>query len=178
MKKILLIAFSFFIFQSTTGQEKNGVPFFSADFNLTFRVNENFEFGDDNDETFFVPSETLLRFGFGYEFKKKFAVSFNAGFDFHFDYSIGTIPTYLSFQYNIWNRGDDAFFVRFNTGRLWRLADRYSDGDYRGYGIGWRIESESKWKPVIKIMYHQKKIKNFEGGSLDNVSLGFGFSFY
>ena len=178
MKKILLLAFSLFIFQSITSQEKNGVAFINADLNLTFRVNENFEFGNDNDESFFIPSEVLLRFGFGYEFKKKIAISFNAGFDYHFDYFIGTIPTYLAFQYNIWSREDDAFFVRFNTGRLWRLADRYSDGDYRAYGIGWRIESGSKFRPVIKLMYHQKKIKNFEGGSLDNISLGVGFSFY
>lgn len=178
MKRILLTTFSIFIFLSSVSQEKNGVAFFSTDFNLTFRVNENFEFGNDNDETFFVPSEVLLRFGFGYEFKKKLAVSFNAGFDYHFDYFIGTIPTYLGFQYNIWSRDQDAFFIRFNTGRLWRLAERYSDGDYRAYGLGWRIESGSKWKPVIKIMYHEKKIKNFEGGNISNISLGFGFTFY
>ena len=79
MKKILLLAFSLFIFQSITSQEKNGVAFINADFNLTFRVNENFEFGNDNDESFFIPSEVLLRFGFGYEYKKRIAVSFNAG---------------------------------------------------------------------------------------------------
>ena len=74
MKKILLLAFSLFIFQSITSQEKNGVAFINADFNLTFRVNENFEFGNDNDESFFIPSEVLLRFGFGYEYKKRIAV--------------------------------------------------------------------------------------------------------
>ncbi len=178
MKKLLLISFFLFIILNTFSQQKNGQPFFNADFNLTFKVNENFELGNDNDESFFVPSETLFRFGFGYEFKKRIAVSFNAGFDYHFTYAIVTFPTYLAFQYNIWSREDEAFFVRFNTGKLWRPAQRYSDGDYRAFGLGWRLESGGRWKPTIKIMYHHKKIKNFEDGSLDNVSLGIGFTFF
>jgi hypothetical protein len=177
MKKLLLITFTLFTLQNTFSQEKNGRTFFSSDFNLTFRVNENYTINNDDDETFLIPSETLLRFGFGYEFKKKLAISFNAGFDYHFNYSIASIPTYIGFQYNIWNRDDEAFFIRFDTGKLWRTAERFSDGDYRAYGLGWRLESGSRWKPIIKIMYHQKRIKNFEGGSLDNISIGFGFNF-
>ena len=66
----------------------------------------------------------------------------------------------------------------FNTGRLWRLAERFSDGDYRALGVGWRLESGSKLIPTLKIMYHQKKIKNFENGSYDNISLGIGFTVF
>ena len=178
MKKNVLFYFSFFIVSSSFAQQKNGIAFFNTDFNLTFKVNENFEFGRNNNESFFIPTEILLRMGFGYEFKKKLALSFNTGFDNHFDYSIGTIPTYIAFQYNIWSRDEDAFFIRFNAGRLWRFADRFSDGDYRAYGIGWRIDNGNKWKPIIKLMYHQKKIKNFENGQINNVSLGVGFSLY
>ena len=65
-----------------------------------------------------------------------------------------------------------------NTGRLWRLAERFSDGDYRGLGIGWRFESGSALNTTFKIIYHQKKIKNFENGSYDNISLGIGFTIF
>jgi len=68
--------------------------------------------------------------------------------------------------------------VLFNTGRLWRLAERFSDGDYRAFGVGWRFESDSKLKPTLKIIYHKKKIKNFENGSYDNISLGIGFTIF
>lgn len=161
---------------SLSAQQKNRALFFNTSFNLTFRVNENFEFGEDNDELFLLPTETLIRFGIGYEFKKKIAVSFNSGFDFHFKYSIGAIPTYLGFQYNLRSRDDEAFFLTYNTGRLWRFANRYSNGDYKAYGVGWRIESGNKWNPVITLIYHHKKIINFEKGRLDNLSLGIGLS--
>ncbi len=177
MKKLLLLPLTLFIFQNSFSQQKSGRAFVTGDFNLTFRVNENYTVFEDDDESFLVPSETLFRFGFGYEFKNKLAIGFNTGFDYHFDYSIASIPTYISFQYNLWNRDDEAFFIRVNAGKLWRTAERFSDGDYRAFGLGWRLESSSRWKPVIKIMYHQKKIKNFEGGNIQNVSIGFGFNF-
>ena len=66
----------------------------------------------------------------------------------------------------------------FNTGRLWRLAERFSDGDYRALGVGWRFELGSKLKPTFKIIYHSKKIKNFENGNYDNISLGIGFTIF
>jgi len=176
--KPLLLALTFFITAQTFGQQKESFSFITSDFNLTFKVNENYELGNDNDESFLVPSAILIRAGFGYEFKKRVAVSFNIGFDYHFPYSILTLPTYLGFQYNIWSRDDDAFFLRVNAGKLWRTAERFSDGDYRAFGVGWRFESGTRLKPTIKLMYHKKKIKDFENGSLESISLGVGFTFY
>ncbi|MFY0631820.1 MAG: hypothetical protein JXR05_15750 [Flavobacteriaceae bacterium] len=178
MKHKLLILFSLIIIQSSFSQQKNGASFFNADFNLTFTGNEHFELGSDNGEPFLVPSGTLIRLGFGYEYKKRLAVSFNAGFDYHFPYSIVALPAYIGLQYNVWSREDDAFFIRINAGKLWRPSGRFSDGDYRAYGIGWKFESESRWKPTIKLMYHQKKINGFEDGQLESVSLGIGFTFF
>ena len=178
MKQTLLILFSFIIIQSSFSQQKNGVSFLNADFNLTFTGNENFEFGNDNGESFFIPSGTLIRLGVGYEYKKRIAVSFNAGFDYHFPYSILALPTYVGLQYNVWKREDDAFFIRINAGKLWRPSKRFSDGDYGAIGVGWQFESGSRWKPNIKLMYHQKKIQGFENGKLESVSLGIGFTFF
>ena len=178
MKKFIVFYCTLFTVLTSFSQQKNGLTFFETNANLTFKVNENFEFGNNNGESFFVPSEILLRFGIGYEYKKKIAISFNTGFDYHFDYFIGTIPTYFTFQYNLWTKGNDAFYILYNTGRLWRLAERFSDGDYRGFGIGWRFESGSTLNPTFKIIYHQKKIKNFENGSYDNISLGIGFTIF
>tara|TARA_R110002073_G_scaffold108336_5_gene243550 strand:+ start:128365 stop:128895 length:531 start_codon:yes stop_codon:yes gene_type:complete len=175
--KQLLLALTFFITAQTFGQQKESFAFFTSDINLTFKVNENFELGN-SDEPFLVPSASLIRVGFGYEFKKKFAVSFNTGIDMHFSYSIFTIPTYVGLQYNLWARDDDALFIRANFGRLWRTAKRFSDGDYRAFGFGWRFESRGRWRPTMKLMYHRKKIKNFEDGNLDSVSLGIGILFF
>lgn len=175
--KQLILALTFFITVQSFSQQKESFPFFTSDFNLTFKVNEHFEFGN-SDEPFLVPSAALIRVGFGYEFKKIVAVSFNTGIDMHFSYSIFTIPTYIGLQYNLWARDDDAFFVRANFGRLWRTAERFSDGDYRAFGLGWRIQSASRWRPTVKLMYHRKKIKNFENGNLDSVSLGIGLSLF
>lgn len=179
MKQLLLALLLFFsTLQIFSQQQKESFPFFTSDLNLTFKINEHYELGNDNGDPFLVPSATLLRLGFGYEFKKRFAVSFNTGFDYHPYYSILSLPTYLSFQYNLWEKDDDAFFVKINTGKLWRPAERFSDGDYRAYGIGWRLESSSRWRPTIKLMYHRKNIKNFEDGKLESISLGVGFTFF
>jgi hypothetical protein len=72
MKKFIFLFLTVFnILFSFSQQKKNGVSFFDANANLTFKLNENFEFGNTNDEPFFVPSEILIRFGIGYEYKKK-----------------------------------------------------------------------------------------------------------
>ena len=178
MKQTLLLLFSFIIIQNSLSQQKSIATFFNADFNLTFRVNEHYELGNDNDETLLIPSGTLIRLGFGYEYKKRVAVSFNTGFDYHFPYSILALPAYFGVQYNIWSREDDAFFIRANVGKLWRPSKRFSDGNYRAFGLGWQFESGSRWKPTIKLMYHRKNIRDFENGRLESISLGIGFTFF
>ena len=70
------------------------------------------------------------------------------------------------------------FICFYNTGRLWRLAEQFSDGDYRGLGIRWRFESSSTLNPAFKFIYHQNKIKNFENRGYDTVSLGIGFTIF
>lgn len=178
MKRFFLV-FTLFIFQSLISQENKNHTFFIADGNLTFGINENYELGSNSDETFIVPRGTLLRFGFGYEINNQFAVSFNSGFDYHFTYSIMSIPAYIGFRYNLWHRGNqDAFFINVNTGKLWRPAERFSDGNYRAFGLGYRFESGGRWTPTLKLMYHRTKIKNFEDGKIDSFSIGFGVMFF
>lgn len=178
MKKLSVFIF-FIAICVTNAQEKNSHPFFTTDFNLTFGINENYELGNNNDEAFIVPTATLLRFGFGYEFYNRIAVSFNTGFDYHFRYSIMSIPAYVGVRYNIWKRGDqEALFLKINAGKMWRPAERFSDGDYKAFGVGWRLESAGRWTPTLKFMFHRKKIKNFKNGNLDSFSIGFGVMFY
>jgi len=98
MKKFIVFYCTLFTVLTSFSQQKNGLTFFETNANLTFKINENFEFGNTNDEPFFVPSEILLRFRIGYEYKKKIAISCNTGIDYHFDYFIGTIQTFFNFQ--------------------------------------------------------------------------------
>jgi len=179
MKKLLLLTFSLFVFQNFHGQEKKIKPFFTGSFKLTFAVNEDFTIDPDDDQTFLIPTATFFRFGFGYRFGEKFLLSVNGGFDHHFPYAINAFPTYATARYNIWGGTEDSFFIQYSRGKLWRPSTRFSDGDYSNVGLGWQLESGSRWKPLIKLTYHRKEIQGFEdSGNLDSISLGFGFIFF
>jgi hypothetical protein len=61
---------------------------------------------------------------------------------------------------------------------MWRHSSKYPDGNYYTFGVGWQINTGSRWKPVIHVKYHRKKIVGFENGNLDSISLGIGFAFF
>ena len=176
MKKGLLCIFALFIFQNALAQEKKIKPFFEGSFRLTFAANENFTL--DEDEPLFVPTGTFFRFGLGYMFGDKFSASINAGYDHHFPYAINAFPTYVKVRYNVWGDLEGALFVQSSFGKMWRPSLRYSDGDYYNMGIGVEMETDSRWKPIILLTYHSKKIQGFENsGNLESISLGIGFRF-
>ena len=178
MKKLLLFVFTLLIFQNFSAQENKNRPFFEGTFKLTFAINENFTLDPDDDETFLIPTATFFRFGVGYQFGKKFSLSLNAGYDHHFPYAINAFPTYVTARYNLWGDIEGSFFTQFSRGKMWRPSSRFEDGDYYNFGIGWQLFADSRWKPVIKILYHRKKIRGFEeSGNLESISLGIGFRF-
>ena len=179
MKKILTAIIFFLLASNLQAQKKTVCPFFTGTFHLTFAVNENFILNSDDGETFFIPTATFFRFGFGYQLGDKFAISVNGGYDYHFPYAINAFPTYFTGRYNLWGDFEESFFLEASRGKMWRPSFRYSDGDYYNVGIGWLIESGSRWRPEIKLMYHQKKIQGFEdSGKLESISLGVGFRFF
>lgn len=179
MKKGLLCIFTIFIFQNTIAQEKKIKPFFEGSFRLTVAVNENFTIDPDDDETFLLASGTFFRFGLGYMFGNKFSASLNAGYDHHIPYAINAFPTYAKVRYNVWGDFEGALFVQYSRGKMWRPSSRFTDGDYYNFGLGWELESGSRWKPIIQFTYHNKKIQGFEdSGNLESISLGFGFRFF
>ncbi|MFY0602645.1 MAG: hypothetical protein JXQ93_01765 [Flavobacteriaceae bacterium] len=175
MKYILLPLL--FITQFTFAQNKKGYSFITTSFNLSLAINEEYTLEDD-DQPLLLPTAIMMRVGFGYQFNKRLGLSFNAGYDNHYKYSIKAIPTYLSLRYHIWENDGDAFFAEYGQGKMWRPIKKYSDGNYYNFGLGWQMSSSSKWKPILRFAYHRKKIAGFENGSLDSVSLGFGFTFF
>lgn len=179
MKKLLLFAFTLLIFQNLQAQDKKNRPFFTGSFKLTFAVNEDFTLDPDDDETFLIPTAAFFRFGFGYEFGEKISLSIHGGYDYHFPYAINAFPTYATARYNIWGDREEAMFLQYSRGKMWRPSSRFSDGDYFNFGVGWQLETDSRWKPIIRILYHQKKIRGFEdSGRLESISLSFGFRFF
>ena len=50
MKKFIFLFLTVFNILISFSQQKNGVSFFDTNANLTFKLNENFEFGNTNDE--------------------------------------------------------------------------------------------------------------------------------
>ena len=179
MKRLLITIFSLFLFQIHKAQEKKIRPFFSGTFKLTFAVNEDFTIDPDDDQPFLIPTATFFRFGVGYQLGNKFSLSLHGGYDYHFPYAINAFPTYVTGRYNVWGDFEESFFAQFSRGKMWRPSSRFSDGDYYNFGVGWQLEADSRWKPIIRLTYHRKKIRRFEdNGRLESISLGIGFIFF
>ena len=175
-KQLLFIAL--FLVIQVTSQEKLGRPFFTGSSNITLGINENYTLNTDDDESLLEPTALFLRLGFGYEFKRRIAVSFNAGYDYHWNYAISAFPTYGSLKFNITEREDDTFFVEMSYGKMWRPSNRYPDGNYYGFGIGTQFAGEKRWNGILRLDFHRKGILGFENNRLDSVSFGIGFSFF
>tara|TARA_B110000503_G_scaffold86076_1_gene131074 strand:- start:523 stop:1056 length:534 start_codon:yes stop_codon:yes gene_type:complete len=177
MKKLLLLIFSFSALGASS-QEKLGKPFFTGTFNFTLGVNENYTINNDDGEYFIVPAAIFLRTGFGYEFKRRVAISFNAGFDYHWNYAVSAFPTYGTLKYNITEDDDDALFIEASYGKMWRPSPKYPDGNYYGFGIGVQVAGVNRWNTMVRLDVHRKGVYGFENNRLDSVSLGIGFSFF
>ena len=179
MKKLLLFIAILCSIQISFSQEKLGRPFFTGELNFTLGINENYQIGsDDNNGTLIVPSAVFFRGGFGYEFKKRLAVSVNAGFDYHWNYAVSAFPTYSALKYNIKEDEDETHFIEIRYGKMWRPSPNYPDGNYYGLGIGTQIAGSGRWNTVARIDFHRKGIIGFDNNRLDSVSLGIGFSFF
>ncbi|MCI2229270.1 hypothetical protein MC378_08850 [Polaribacter sp. MSW13] len=177
MKKLLLLVLIAFSSLKVTSQEKDIKSFFTSSLNFTLARNEFDEaFGDD--EPFFSPAALFLRTGFGYEFQKRIAISFNVGFDYHWNYAVSAFPTYGTVKYNITEDALDTFFVEMSYGKMWRPSSKYADGNYYGFGIGTQIAGEKRWNTIIRIDFHRKGIHGFKNNRLDSFSFGVGFSFF
>lgn len=178
MKKIILFIAFVSIIQIVQSQERLGRPFFTGSTNLTFAVNEHYTLNSDDDESFLIPTAIFFRLGFGYEFKKRVALSVNGGFDYHWNYAVSAFPTYFSLKFNITEDEDDTFFTEVSYGKMWRPSANYPDGNYYRFGIGTQIAGEKRWNSIIRLDFHRKGIVGFENNRLDSVSLGIGFSFF
>lgn len=179
MKRVLFTIISIFIFQFLISQEKLGRVFFTGDVNFTLGINENYEVGSDDDNgPLIVPSALFLRFGFGYEFKKRVAIALNSGYDLHWNYDIKAFPTYGSLKYHITEKEDNIHFIEVRYGKMWTPSSNYSDGNYYGIGFGVQVTGEERWNTIFRIDFHRKGIIGFENNRLDSISFGLGFSFF
>lgn len=174
----LFFCIAFLITVQLVSQEKLGRPFFTGSFNFTLGINENYTFEPDDGEALIEPAALFFRVGFGYEFKRRLAISLHAGYDFHWNYAVDAFPTYTTVRYNISEREDNAFFIETSFGKMWRPSNRYPDGNYYGFGIGSQIAGEKRWNTIVRIDFHRKGLLGFENNRLDSVSLGLGFSFF
>lgn len=172
--------FFIFFFYSllSLSQEKLGRPFFTSSFNFTLGINENYTINNDEGQTLIEPAAFLIRTGFGYEFKRRVAISFNAGFDYHWNYAVSAFPVYGTLKYNISEFEGDTFFVETSYGKMWRPSKNYPDGNYFGLGVGVQVAGEKRWNTIIRIDFHRKGIYGFKNNRLDSVSFGIGFSFF
>ena len=153
-------------------------PFINGMFHTTWAINENYTLDPDDDEPLLIPNSIFGRLGFGYQLGRRWAASFNAGYDYHLQYFIHAIPTYGTLRYNISEDAGDTFFMEYSRGKLWRPSWKFEDGDYSAFGIGWRVMGTHKTHVLLKVTYHSKRIQNFENNRLSSLSFGVGFSIF
>lgn len=177
MKKLVLI-FVLGVISVLQSQEKLGRPFITGEINLSLAVNEYYTVTPNDGEPLLVPSGLFLRVGFGYEFRRKLALSLNAGFDDHWRYDTNAFPAYAGLKYNLFERNDDTFFTEFRYGKMWRPSSFYPDGNYYGFGLGLQAAGEGRWNTIFRIDFHRKGIIGFENDRIDSISVGLGFSFF
>ena len=178
MKKSILLLFFIASF-TLNSQEKLGRPLITGSGSFVLGINENYTpFNSEDDETLLIPTGIFFRLGFGYEFKRRVALIFNAGFDYHWNYAVSAFPTYGSLRFNITEDEDDALFMEASYGKMWRPSNRYPDGNYYGFGIGVQAAGEERWNTIFRLDFHRKAIFGFENNRLDSVSLGIGFFFF
>lgn len=178
IKKLLVSIVLFIVFQ-TKAQEKLGRPFIVGDVNFTLGINPDWEGYDrDDDETFLTPAALFFRLGFGYEFKKRLAISVNGGYDLHWLNDVDAFPIYMAFKYNIFEKEDDTFFTELRLGQLFARSPKYPDGNYAAIGVGLQVAGAKRWNTVVRLDFHRKEILGFKNNRLDSVSFGIGFSFF
>ncbi|KGL62748.1 hypothetical protein [Polaribacter sp. Hel1_85] len=178
MKKLLPIMLLFLATQTSFSQEKLGKPFFTGSGNVTLSINEHYTLDPDDGEPFLVPNAIFFRMGFGYEFKKRVALSVNGGFDYHWNYAVSAFPTYFSLKYNITEDQGDNFFTEVSYGKMWRPSVNYPDGNYYRIGLGTQVAGSARWNTIFRLDFHRKGIIGFENNRLDSISLGIGFLFF
>ncbi len=176
MKKIFLFAL-FILLNITVNAQNNSHPFFTGSISTTFGINQKYKLSEEGNGPFITPKSILLRTGFGYQFNNRWASSINAGYDHHFSYSINSIPIFASLRYNFIEKSSSAYFIESSYGQMFRLSDKFSNGDYYKIGLGIMSLSSNRWNGLIRLDFHQKKIAQFKSGNLNSISLGFGFTF-
>ncbi len=179
MKKTVLSLLLFTTLIATSQTKEKG-PFFNANVNLTFALNENYVlFEPDDGENILDFSAVFIRTGFGYRFNKRIESSINFGLDFHTRFNIQAIPSYLNLQYNVIANEEFKIFVNGSYGNLWKPSSNFEKGKYHGFGIGFQgNDGYSKTNLVFRIDFHRKRIADFKDGNLDSVSLGIGISLF
>lgn len=179
MKKIALILFCLLQTYIMFAQEKSlRKPFFQGSIATTFALNEDYIFEDYDVEPFLIPASVMFRIGVGYQFNNKFSLSGHAGYDYHFNYFINAIPTYVTAQYALYEKYGDKLYVSYSQGKMWRPSPKFEDGNYYAFGVGWEFVDAKRWNSGFEFTYHRKLISDFENGRLDSFSLGIFFKFF
>lgn len=177
MKKYILLCSILYTLLASS-QEPLGKPFLTGSLNFTLGINEDYTLFNDTDEPFLVPAALFLRTGFGYEFKKRVAISFNAGYDYHWNYAVSAFPAYGALKVNLAEDEGDTVFFEISKGRMWRPSPNYPDGNYFGFGIGTQVSGENRWNTIVRLDFHRKGVIGFENNRIDSISFGIGFSFF
>ncbi len=137
MKQIVTLSF-ILLFNLGFGQdqpEKTRGFFYKVSLSGTVTGNEEFTFGNNDDEPFFKPAAIFFNNTLGYQFDERSSIGINVEFDRHFERNLNFFPVFLGFRYNILDF-DDKLFLRGGYGRLVDLGKRFEKGTLYRVGLG------------------------------------------
>ena len=178
-KLLRLFSCLFFYFGFTQDDiEKNNGLFYKISLAGTITSNEEFTFGNDDDETFFKPSALFINNTLGYQFDERSSIGINFEFDRHFEKNLNFFPVFLGFQYNIFDF-DDRIFIRGGYGRLVDIGKRFEEGTVYRLGTGVQIFDDNyKNSWLVGFDFTRKRFGFRQTEKLSSVSLFLEFQLF
>ena len=128
-------------------QEENGF-YYKISLASTLTINEDFTFGNDEDETLINPSALFVNNTLGFKLDEKSNVGLNIEYDWHSKQGLHFLPIYLSFRYNL-IEFEDNFFIRSGYGRLVSINKNFEKGTMYKVGIGFEIFDEDYENSIL-----------------------------
>lgn len=180
MKQIITLTFIllFGLGFSQNDTEKTSGLFYKISLAGTVTGNEEFTFGNDDDEPFFTPAAIFINNTLGYQFDERSSIGLNFEIDRHFERNLNFFPVFLGFRYNIFDF-DDKLFLRGGYGRLVDLGKRFEKGTLYRVGLGFQAYDENfrnSW--LIGFDFSRKRFGFRQTEKLSSVSLFLEFQLF
>ncbi|MFT5242162.1 MAG: hypothetical protein ACJA1H_000811 [Glaciecola sp.] len=173
----LLLLLFFTVIHAQDDQKTSGL-FYKVSFSTTLTNNEDYTFGNDNDESFIKLNGLFLNNTIGYQFDKRSSIGLNIEYDHYLDQNLNFLPVYLGFTYNIFDF-DNPLFVRGGYGKLLDLGGKFENGSMYKMGLGIRIyDNNFKNSGLIGFDFSRRRFGFREKNTLSSFAIFLEFMLF